>query len=342
MNTWNQALEKYLKELKSYPEKKIIGIILFGSRANGMSDEHSDIDLFILTSNKNPETLKGCKIIDGFKVEYKQMNINNALEVAKNDIEYNYTFSSHVFNKGRILFQKNSCVTKLRNRINRLNKNAEKPIIDINNFTSEILKAKSILDKLSRIKDTDNASFESTYYNLLEDIRRVYSKHLNLQNMDYNRIYQIYNDDKAENNYSCGILNVVPDKTFVGLYLTAIKHEDNRSNMFRNLNSLFDYLTADFTLNFNNYQLDGFNQLQDTSVNTDFYNGGIIPGKVKKNNLDDYTEQDWESYFGTIKKPCKKNTLLEKDWESYFGIITKDKANQNKLKTIKYKDDFYI
>lgn len=132
--------------------------------------------------------------------------------------------------------------------------------------------------------------------------------------------------------------------------------------MFKNLNSIFDYLTADFTLNFNNYQLDGFNQLQDSSVNTDFYDGEINLDKAKNINAKEdwesyfgtsnkpskkntFCEKDWESYFGINNKPRKaKNTIYEKDWESYFGIITKDSKvkDNNKVKTIKFKDDFYI
>jgi predicted nucleotidyltransferase len=112
-------MKKYIEKIsedmvKCYKtDKNVLGVMLFGSAARGMSDIYSDIDIYILLAGKGKFSrnnfIKDGKRIDVIFNTFKE--VKKYLKEDKNNIKRN---TSHMLTYGKILFQKGKVLDKIK------------------------------------------------------------------------------------------------------------------------------------------------------------------------------------------------------------------------------------
>jgi len=111
MKNWEIAAKNFINSC--HFKDDIESVFLTGSHASGNADEFSDIDLYIILSDKVKWRERGNKLVDGFIVEY----FANPLRQIKKYIDYSYDnvqlIEINMILNGIVIFDKNSAADEL-------------------------------------------------------------------------------------------------------------------------------------------------------------------------------------------------------------------------------------
>lgn len=235
MEKWEIATEKFIAEWKK--KKEVVGILACGSYVTGNPSAHSDIDIPIILSDKVDWRERGNKIVDGFLIEY----FANPLKQIRKEFEENYNdnrqVTAHLLATGKVLYDKDGTVKKLRKEAKAwLNKKLKR------SGRIEIEFAKYCIwdecDNLQSIYKRKSPSFEFTYYGFLGRILHNYSKFVGHAMSSRYNTFEFLTDRKTQKKY---LSKEFPDRRFVKLFATAMG-EHNRDQMMKNAEELKNYV----------------------------------------------------------------------------------------------------
>lgn len=234
-NSWEEAVELFLSDWKKRNE--VIGALVCGSYITGNPSKHSDIDIHIVLSDKLSWRERGNKYINGFLIEY----FANPPKQIKKYFEEDYKDNSHQshiqFVTGRIVFDKNNEILKLKQLATKyLNKRFKQ----LNNTQLE-LKKYSLWDNLDNLEDNyekNNPDFYYIYFNNLRQIYETYGKSLGVSISNVDKVYKLLMDKETMKKY---LEKDFPDSKFVALFLEAL-NLNAKDKMLNNFKVLTEYV----------------------------------------------------------------------------------------------------
>jgi predicted nucleotidyltransferase len=224
----NSFLEPYMAD------DDIQAAILTGSYAQGNQNKYSDIDIFIISSDKLNWRERGNKIISNYLLEYF---INPPRIIIQEIDEYKYMATVVIVANGRIIFDKTGIVKQLKEKafgiINR-------PIDPISNSEIEMIKyfTNNNYEQLKRTYEHNTDEFQFLYYTFLEYIIYSYGKYNGITLPPKTKIYQyIFNDEYYLNRD----LKKINDNNFLEILKKCMEKDEN-GIMYKNIIELKDYL----------------------------------------------------------------------------------------------------
>jgi predicted nucleotidyltransferase len=117
MSNWEKAVEKFIKPWRA--KKNVIAALVAGSYVTGKPNPRSDLDVYIVTKPGTRWRERGNKRIDGFLVEYFVNPPEQIRKYFADNHAHNSAMSLTPYTSGRVLFDKNGTLARLRREANR-------------------------------------------------------------------------------------------------------------------------------------------------------------------------------------------------------------------------------
>jgi len=198
MKNWNSAVDKFLDEWKS--KKWFEGALLSGSYAAGTQSRNSDVDIMIVLSDKIKWQQRGNLVVDGFLLEY----IANPASLWRKSFEDDFKSGKKVwvsmFAIGKVLFDKNGLVVKLKEEAEDIIKKTFRKM-----DTKEIEMAKfhlwDGLNKLESLSEEGFSKYSPLYYLHLSKIINFYASFVRISIPAVSKLYRFLNDPGFRNKY---------------------------------------------------------------------------------------------------------------------------------------------
>lgn len=246
MKKFEITIEKFLEKYNFKNQEDVLGILLYGSYAVGNYNKRSDLDILVIRNNDNPETLyRGLIKINGYYIEWFEKPIADLYENANNDYKYYNNASVSVIVDGKILYQKNEEVDKLKSYIKDLFSKDFIPIED--NIAIELIAIlNNRMKSLKKMYKENNPFFNNLYFLTLDKIRKLYHKLNQIPEIQTSKIYKIYTDQASRDIYN---IKEVPGKKFMNLYFKAIKPGLTNKEQFDLISKIYSYTKKDLNLN---------------------------------------------------------------------------------------------
>jgi predicted nucleotidyltransferase len=256
MNKVESLINSFLEPYRA--DNDIQAAILTGSYAQENQNKYSDMDIFIVSSDKLNWREQGYKIISNYVIDYF---INPPKMIFKEIEEYKLMSTALIISNGKVIFDKTGIVESLKEKAYEIIK---RPIEPISNFEIEMIKYDTNYnyEQLKRAYEYDTNEFLFLYYTYLENIICSFGKYRGITLPRRTKIYQYILDDGYYVNKD---LNKINDNNFLEILKKCMKNDEN-GIMYKNITELKDYL-----LNF----VGGFNK-----------DGWKIRGEIRGNSYE--------------------------------------------------------
>lgn len=172
MEKWKKTLNQfwYKYKAKSFVE----GVLLCGSYATGNQNQFSDIDVHILLNDTQNWRERGYVSQDGFLIEY----FMNPIRKIRQEFHYDYlnggNATASMFTYGRILFDRNGSVKRLKREAAKfLKKTPHKWTKD--EVVMDLYGVWNLMDELKSLK-RERKFLNIVYYELLKALSGLYFK----------------------------------------------------------------------------------------------------------------------------------------------------------------------
>lgn len=148
IRTVNEAIQKFLEELKQRPD--VVGVIMFGSWARGTNRPDSDVDLVVILTEGYRRTVERR---DGQDFEIIYTTEKSAFEYW----ESHKDDAAGLWAVAKVLYDKDETIEGLRNKIQKVLEEGKKPI-DSYQLGQFRFDAEDILKYVEQIVVTDSAT----------------------------------------------------------------------------------------------------------------------------------------------------------------------------------------
>jgi len=225
MKKWQLALNKFLADWKK--KDYVLGAILTGSYATGLANKYSDIDVQIIFSNKYKWRERGNVKVDGFLIEYFANPICQFEKYLQQNFRLNIKTDANMYKTGKILFDKDGSVKKLRNKGLRY---YSKEFAAPKKYALEMMKYTiwDYLDNLKSLASEKSDNFNLSYYILLDKVLNNYGKFLRVQVLPNAKIVRLFTDSKFRRAYG---ISGFPDKVFIKLFLDCLLFKSQKQGL---------------------------------------------------------------------------------------------------------------
>ena len=240
-----EKILKFIKEMNYSNNEHCLGVIVYGSSLTGFNTETSDIDLHIVFDDSNPNHIvRGCKFIDGVKVEYFEKPIRDIyLSIENGYLNQNNALYSMIGN-GTIVFEQGNKLSLLQQyAINRFME--PMPPLSEDETKEQVSIINNRMEKLERYAIEDNPYFDHLYHLAINKIRKFYHKVLGISNIPTSKVYRLYTDDE----YRKSTYKENPEQEFVNMYLNLITTNCNdKLQKFQMVRQFYGYATRNINL----------------------------------------------------------------------------------------------
>jgi predicted nucleotidyltransferase len=233
--TWEEAVNLFLKDWKK--KKEVIGALVCGSYITGNPSEHSDIDVHIILGNKTKWRERGNKVVNGFLIEYFANPPNQIKKYFEGDFGDNSYQAPTMFITGKVLFDKEGEVIKLKHIAQKIKK---RKFPKLSKVPLE-LKKYALWDNLDNLQDNykkKRDDFYYVYYNYLRQMYETYAKYKRVPVSNINQTYSMFTDISTLKKY---LEKEFPDKRFTNLFIQSLKL-DSRESMLKKIGKLATHI----------------------------------------------------------------------------------------------------
>jgi predicted nucleotidyltransferase len=236
----NTFLEPY------FTDNDIQGAILTGSYAQGNQNKYSDIDIFIISSDKLDWRERGSKIISDYVLEYF---INPPKKVIQEIEEYKHIATSAIIINGIELFDKTGIIKILKEKAFKA---VYIPMTPMNMGEIEMMKyyIHYYYEQIKRAYEDNSDEFPFLYYTFLEYIIYSYGRNVGISLPPKTKIYQYVFDEEY---YLIKELKKIDDMEILKLLKECMKNNKNEI-MYENITELKDY----FLNSIGGFNIDGW------------------------------------------------------------------------------------
>ena len=241
-----QIIHDFLDEYGYTNDRKLEGVIFYGSYQTKTNREDSDVDLIIIyNSKKEIEATKEYKQYKNYNFENYERTLKNLYErVDKDFLNYEDTMLSAI-GYGKIIEDRNGRISELQKYTLEKYKNGLPKL----SKQDVIYGAKSIHKSIESLKQMElekSPYYQNFYAITLDKIRDYYNKKNGFSNMSTSKVYKLYTDE---------VMQIVqhkfmPEKYFTDSYLECINRND-----FEQINKLFEYVIRDIGDNIDFYNI---------------------------------------------------------------------------------------
>jgi predicted nucleotidyltransferase len=232
MDKIKSVINSFLEPYRA--DNDIQAAILTGSYAQENQNKYSDIDIFIVSSDKLNWREQGYKIISNYVVDYF---INPPKIILKEIEEYKFMTTALIISNGKVIFDKTGIIERLKEKACEIIK---RPIEPISNFEIEMIKYDTNYnyEQLSRAYEYDTNEFLFLYYTYLENIIYSFGKCNGITLPRRTKIYQYILVDEYSVNKD---LNKINDNNFLEILKRCMKNNESEI-MYKNITELKDCL----------------------------------------------------------------------------------------------------
>ncbi|ALM75203.1 nucleotidyltransferase domain-containing protein [Thermococcus barophilus] len=219
---WQSALDKFLKDWKD--KDFVEAALLTGSYAVGLQTKYSDVDVYIVLSDKVDWRERGNLVIDGVLIEYFANPVKQIRHYLEKEFKQNIRSTARIITISKVLFDKTGIAEELKKEaLEYMKKPFEKP----DEVWVEIVKYHlwDMLDSLKDAEERNDPSFSYLYHLTLNKALESYSKFLCVEIPPVSKAYRLFTDEKFRKAY---MFEEFPDKEFVKLFLSAMKSKKLR------------------------------------------------------------------------------------------------------------------
>lgn len=185
MLDYDHIIGKLIKKRKS--ENKIIAACVYGSQINGTATKTSDLDVLLVTSGN--EDYRGCRMIDGQRIEYFEKSFVTIMNEIEECQKKNNPFYASLFRNCKVIFDTYHFI----------------PYLKFHQAKVSEITAKS--SEKATIDYSDLAFYQSQFYN-----------HTNDMDSYFNHYYYVYLDCLRRKYHEENDCSMIPAKKVVGLY----------------------------------------------------------------------------------------------------------------------------
>ncbi len=207
----NKLLKRFLEETNILKDKRVMLLMVYGSRITNNSTKNSDLDILIITSEVG--SYKASRLIDGIPIDMTIASIDDAQREIIMSKATGSSFFKSVLKTGQIVLDRYDTYNNLLNELNYQVKR------------NRLLNPKLFELALNHITDFMSNTFNKdvNYFTALEFLRRLYHAQNNCSNIHVTKVYDLYKDkDRAKEKYMAKL----PDEDFIKNYLSALKEND--------------------------------------------------------------------------------------------------------------------
>ena len=234
MDKIKEVIDIFLEPYKN--DDNIQAAILTGSYAQGYQNKHSDIDIFIISSDTLNWRERGNIIISNYMVEYF---VNPPKKIIQEIEEYKQLATALIIANGQVIFDKTGIVKKLKEKADNIINNQITPI---NDFEVEMIKyyTNHYYEQLSRAFENNTDEFYFLYYTILEHIIYSYGKYNGIVLPPKVKLYQYIYDNEYYINKD---LKKIHESNFLDLLKKSMKNS-TRETMYKNIIELKEYFIS--------------------------------------------------------------------------------------------------
>jgi len=249
-NRINEVVMSFVERMNYLQNKNVLGIILYGSSITGYAHAASDIDIHIITTNNIKDLVRGVVTINNNKFEYFERPLDDVYKEVDLSFKNQKNALLTMIGYGNIIFDRDGETKKLQQYI--LDKYSN-PLPSLEGDDAKEMVA--ILDnriiKLQDMFNKNSIEFDSSYFLLIERMRKFYSRRCGCSDIPPEKAVRVYSDDNYREAFC---KSKIPDNDFIELYLKALV-QDNRIDKLNMAYKMFEYTTNGINLNPNNYRI---------------------------------------------------------------------------------------
>ncbi|HAB67190.1 MAG TPA: hypothetical protein DCE23_07470 [Firmicutes bacterium] len=228
MEKIDSVVEKFISNVEGKVKRRIITILVYGSRVLNTARQDSDLDIMVIAEGNRNYRLGD--VIDGIKIDCILYGINNIYDVMEEKKRQGNTFFGSILDYGYVYQDLEDVIPIMKAYLEELD--------DIRTSKRKIsnrmaMSLKAAIEVYLEYQD------DYSYYNLLEIIRGIYHYKGFYSFLSLNKVVRIYEEsDRYEENYSLRL----PKNSFRELFLRGIKTFDiaERKGILRELISLLN------------------------------------------------------------------------------------------------------
>lgn len=251
MDAYKMAIFHFIEKKEYLENEHVLGIIAYGSYLTGYNHKNSDIDMHIIMDDSDMHLYRGVSQVDGFKIEYFEKPISDIYLSVENDFETNENALLTIIGHGKILFDRNNEMSKLKSYVLRKYSN---PLPKLSGDDAKEMAV--IIDnrmvKLRSMLEQHKPEFLYNYYLVIEKIRKFYSRMCGCANTPVDKTFRIYTDSKYREAFC---KTVIPDDEFIDLYFNAVTNTGSNEEKMIAATTLYNYATRDLELDSNDYRI---------------------------------------------------------------------------------------
>lgn len=239
-----EPITKLIEKMGYTSDEHFLGAIVYGSSLTGFNTETSDIDLYIIFDNSDPNRIiRGGSLVDGKKIEYFEKPIEDVYLMAENEFANQNNASYSIIGKGEIVYERNGALTSLqRYVINRFRDSL--PPLDIDEAREQISIIDNKIQKLENLAKDDSPYFNHLYHIVLEKMRKTHHRIIGISKIPTSKVHRIYTDEA----YRKSIHKTNPAPDFVEDYLNLVTQGKNKQQMLESLKSFYDKVKRNIKL----------------------------------------------------------------------------------------------
>jgi predicted nucleotidyltransferase len=244
MENIKSVVNSFLEPYKA--DDTIEAAILTGSYAQGYQNKFSDIDIFIVSSDKLTWRERGNRLFLYYMIEY----FINPPRMILHEIEEQKSLATVlIIANSKTIFDKTGIVEKLKEKANLV---LNEPIHSIKDFELEMIKyhTSNYYEQLNRAFLDKSGEFKFLYYIILEHIIYSYGKCHRIALPPKTKIYQYIFDDGYFLNKS---INKINDSKFLKKLKDCMVNNSDEI-LYKNISELKDY----FIESIGGFSIDGW------------------------------------------------------------------------------------
>lgn len=237
-----KALEKFIIYWKKQPN--IRGILLTGSYAVGLQNEHSDVDIRLILAETVEKSFKGLKTIDGYCFSYMGRSKAETLQKFNHQFFSNVKMEARIYTIGKIIHDPHGDIAEI---IKVARMYADTPLIQKEvSEEDRQLYMYSLQQKYEYLQHTTpkNPFYDYNYVLYLKNMLTFYAETLNAEMLYGNdsKLIRFLTDEKYLKAYN---FPSFPDEQFKNLWINALTEKNNK-----NLHTIHNFLRENL-YNFN-------------------------------------------------------------------------------------------
>lgn len=237
--------EKYNIDYLNDPE--CVGIVFYGSRLMGVTNDISNLDLVIIYNRGYSYLVNGLQRVDGIDVGYFEKDLKNLRASLESDYASQNSAPLSIYGNGYIV--KGSVeLQKFIDEVRYLYRDGVKKN-SIAELSIEFATIRNRMKLLRNLASSNSSDFRIYYYFLVDKIKTFYHKKMGITRLEMSKTIRAYTNPLYRKSLC---IDKEFDPLYVKMFLTLLDSEDKSiEERYIMLEDFFNYVSNEFELDGN-------------------------------------------------------------------------------------------